>query len=140
MDDEKAREPLCYRESPSWPGMCISIELSFIKRRIFPMHAIRAQNLWRQSTINFSKMATVKERCSFCSIINKDMEFHRQKKLNYIVPQHARRFYYTYNGLTPIEFNFFCIVLLMYEVLKMIEVRYTVNYYLYFIVLFIIWF
>ena len=25
MDDEKAREPLCYRESPSWPGMCISI-------------------------------------------------------------------------------------------------------------------
>ena len=30
MDDEKAREPVHYPESPSWPGMCISIELSFI--------------------------------------------------------------------------------------------------------------
>ena len=54
------------------------------------------------------------------------------------VPQHVRRSYYIYDGLTPIEFNFFCIVLLMYEVLKMIEVRYTVNCYLYFVRLFII--
>ena len=54
------------------------------------------------------------------------------------VPQHERRFYYTHDGLTPIEFNFFCIVLLMHEVLNMIEVRYTVNYYLYFVLLLII--
>ena len=31
MDDEKAREPVYYLESSSWPGMCISIEFSFIK-------------------------------------------------------------------------------------------------------------
>ena len=33
MDDETARKPVYYSKSPSWPGMCISIDLSnsFIK-------------------------------------------------------------------------------------------------------------
>ena len=31
MDDEKAKEPVCYLESPSFSGICISIELSFIE-------------------------------------------------------------------------------------------------------------
>ena len=31
MDDEKAREPVYYLESPSSPGMFSSIELSFIR-------------------------------------------------------------------------------------------------------------
>ena len=32
MDDEKARRHVHCLKSPSWPGMCISTELSFIKR------------------------------------------------------------------------------------------------------------
>ena len=31
MDDETVRKPVYYSKSPSWPGMCISIDLSCIK-------------------------------------------------------------------------------------------------------------
>ena len=31
MDDETAREPVYYLKLPSWPGMCTSVDLSFIK-------------------------------------------------------------------------------------------------------------
>ena len=33
MDDETARKPVYHSKSPSWPGMCISIDLSFIKQQ-----------------------------------------------------------------------------------------------------------
>ena len=31
LDDEKAKKSACLLKSPSWPDMCISIELSFVK-------------------------------------------------------------------------------------------------------------
>ena len=33
MDDEKAREPVYYLESPSLPGMCISIEFPLLNNK-----------------------------------------------------------------------------------------------------------
>ena len=33
MDDETARKPVYYSKSPSWPGMCISIDLSLLNNK-----------------------------------------------------------------------------------------------------------